>query len=306
MLKKIGIVILILIAAFAVLYFAFPQTLYKAVISLEMKRAGLTQKSLKAAGHDIVYLEGGQGENVLLVHGFAADKSNWVRFARTITPDYHVVVVDLPGFGDSTKLADADYGIKEQAARLDKIVNKLGLDKFHLAGNSMGGAISGRYAAEYPDKVLSLGLVNSGGLRCPVQSELRKMAAQGNNPLLVNTTEDYDKLMEFVFVKPPFVPRPIKRVFTEKAIKDRKYNDKVWKDLIAEQFSMQEDLDRIKARTLILWGDKDRLIDVSCVELFEKGLQNSKTIIMKNCGHAPMIERPDEAADYYLDFIRSK
>jgi pimeloyl-ACP methyl ester carboxylesterase len=59
----------------------------------------------------------------------------------------------------------------------------------------------------------------------------------------------------------------------------------------------------IRAKTLILWGDTDRVLSVSSARVLQKGIENSKVIIMKDCGHMPMIERPEETARYYLEFI---
>jgi pimeloyl-ACP methyl ester carboxylesterase len=63
-------------------------------------------------------------------------------------------------------------------------------------------------------------------------------------------------------------------------------------------------LSKIKAPTLILWGDQDKILDVYSVPVFEKGIKSYKTIIMKNCGHVPIIEKPKEAAEHYLAFIK--
>ena len=62
---------------------------------------------------------------------------------------------------------------------------------------------------------------------------------------------------------------------------------------------------QIKAPTLILWGDQDKAVDISSVPVFEKGLKNHKTVIIKDCGHMPIIEKPQEAATHYIDFIKS-
>jgi len=65
------------------------------------------------------------------------------------------------------------------------------------------------------------------------------------------------------------------------------------------------DLPKIWTRTLILWGDTDRLLDVSCTEVLEKGLPSSTTVIMKDCGHVPMMERPEETARHYIGFLQA-
>jgi pimeloyl-ACP methyl ester carboxylesterase len=67
---------------------------------------------------------------------------------------------------------------------------------------------------------------------------------------------------------------------------------------------LQPDLGLIKAPTLILWGDQDRLIHVSAVDVFKAGIPNSTVVVMKDCGHAPMVERPRESAEHFLKLIR--
>ncbi len=70
-------------------------------------------------------------------------------------------------------------------------------------------------------------------------------------------------------------------------------------------FSLENDLPKIAAPALILWGDKDKIIDVSSVPVFEKGLKRYKTVIINDCGHAPMLEKPQETANAYLAFLKS-
>jgi pimeloyl-ACP methyl ester carboxylesterase len=296
--------VLIVLAA-CVFYFAFPERLYRVSVALERKTAGLTEKQVQVGQFTICYLEGGQGETLLLLHGFGADKDNWNRLAKHLTPKFHVVAIDVPGFGMSSRPETESYTIRDQAFRLDPIVAALGLDSFHLAGNSMGGAIAGRYAAEFPDKVRTLALVNTGGIaNCPKKSELRKQLEEGKNSLLLETPEDFEKMLAFVFVRPPWIPGPVKAHLARQAIERRSFNEKVFRQIHAEGSDLEPELSRIRARTLILWGDQDRLIDVSCTEVLEKGLADSTTAILKDCGHAPMIERPEETARLYLGFLK--
>jgi abhydrolase domain-containing protein 6 len=273
---------------------------------LERRSAGLSRHSIVVGDHTVVYLEGGEGENILLIHGFGANKDNWNRLAKYLTPSFHVVAVDLPGFGESTKRQDASYTIADQVERVDKIAEALSLKAFHVAGNSMGGNTSGKYAARFPDKVLSLGLFNSGGVvHCPKMSELAERLERGENPLLVDSPEDFNEMIRFVFVKPPWFPGIVKKWMADEWARSRSFNEKVFREIHAEGSSLEPDLPKILTRTLILWGDTDRLIDVSCAEVLEKGLPNSTTVIMKDCGHVPMMERPEETARHYLDFLKA-
>ena len=153
--KKLLIATLILLLVPVVIYFGFPEVLYNYSITSVRKAAGLSKKVIKVDQYSIHYLEGGQGETILLLHGFSANKDNWSRLAEALTEKYRVVAVDLPGFGESSKIKTDSYHIARQTKRVNRIVETLGLKKFHIGGNSMGGTISGKYAVDYPDKVLA-------------------------------------------------------------------------------------------------------------------------------------------------------
>lgn len=304
--KTLLIVIVALLLVPVVLYLAVPELLVGLAIDLERKSAGLSKGSIVVGDHAVVYLEGGEGETILLVHGFGANKDNWNRLAKYLTPSFHVVAVDLPGFGESTKREDASYSIAAQAERLDNIAKALSLESFHVAGNSMGGNIAGRYAVRFPDKVLSLGLFNAAGVpHCPEKSEMAQLMERGENPLLIETQEDFDAMIRFAFVKPPWFPGVVKKMMADEWARNRAFNEKVFIEIHTEASSLVPDLPKIWARTLILWGDTDRLLDVSCTEVLAKGLPSSTTVIMKDCGHVPMMERPEETAQHYIGFLQA-
>jgi len=306
--KKKVVVVLAAVAALAVaLYFVLPGLLVKWARQSERKAAGLQEKSLRVDDHEIVYLEGGQGVPIIMVHGFAANKDNWTRFAKFITPSYRAAALDLPGFGDSTCLENASYSIADQAKRLNQFADSAGLKKFHIVGNSMGGHIAARYTVMFPERVLSLGLFDAAGVMAPVPSEMAKRMSKGEpNPLVAGSVDEFDRLIKFVFVTPPEIPGFAKKLLVEEAVRHKASNQRIFKQLSADTGALEPDLPKIKTRTLVLWGDHDRVLDVSCVQVLEKGLPNCTTVIMKGCGHLPMIERPQEAAEHYLAFLMSK
>ena len=126
------------------------------VKKIERKASGLEQKSVEINGINIRYLEGGSGEPLVLIHGFGANKDNWTRIGKFLTPHFHVIAPDLTGFGESSKEPDGKYTIKDQAVFLKKFIEKIGIKSFHIGGNSMGGNIAGQYADLYQNDLKSL------------------------------------------------------------------------------------------------------------------------------------------------------
>ena len=296
------LVVILLIPVFV--YFCFPGVMLCIGQSIERGRAHLEKKSIMIDDYRIVYLEGGTGETVLLLHGFGADKDNWTKFAAYLTPGYHVVIPDIPGFGESTKDDGASYDIESQVSRIKKFTDALGLKKFHIAGNSMGGVIAGVFAENHGDMITSLALVNSAGVKSKIKSDFQKMLESGENPLLINKASDFDNLMDMLFVEKPRIPGPVKKYLAARSMKDRAFNEKIMKGSRGLQSTLEQNLGKLEMPVLILWGDRDRLIHVSCTEVFAKGIKNSTVTVLKDCGHIPQMEKSAEAADVYLMFLK--
>ena len=282
--------------------------LVKTIMDWEINASGLTQKIVNFDGIDLVYFEGGQGtETIVLLHGFAANKSNWIRFVRTLVSDYKVIILDQAGHGESGGTLEDSYTPAKQASRLAEFTRKIGVEQFHLVGNSMGGTIALFVAFQYPDRVKTLGLFDSGGVISPEPSELSILLAKGENPLIADSAEDYERLLEFTMEDPPFLPWPFANVMSRKSIQRKRLNEKIFVDIIKPgKYTSQQVLTAIKTPALILWGKEDRVIHVSSVSVFEKHLANHKTVILAGVGHAPMVERPEQTANILNDFIKDQ
>jgi len=107
--KKILVACFIVVLLLIGIYFLIPETLFKLAIKAERYSAGLVQKEIQVDDHKIVYLEGGKGQTIVLLHGFGANKDNWTRFAKYLTGNYHLVIPDIPGFGESSQIKEVIY-----------------------------------------------------------------------------------------------------------------------------------------------------------------------------------------------------
>lgn len=278
--------------------------LYNKTIEGQRRDANLTIKSVDIPDFRIVYAEGGAGDTIIMVHGFGKSKDDWLQIAKYFTPNYRVIIPDLPGFGDSSKPDNATYKLTSQVERLHLFAKELKLTNFHLVGNSMGGSIAGIYAADHPEMVNTLALFDSAGVDAPIASELITLFYKGTNPMIIEDVSDYDKLFELAYVKPPQWPSFMKEYKAKKAIEAAPLNKKIFSDFFAEVYLLERKLNNITAPTLIVWGDSDRLVHVSSVPIFEKNIKNSQSVIIKDCGHLPMLEKPEETASIYQDFLK--
>ena len=277
-------------------------SLKDAAYSMERARAGLVRKEIALPdGTHIVYLEGGGGAPLVLVHGFGADKDNFTRVARWLTPHYRVIVPDLVGFGESSHRADVDYHYAAQAQRLHDFTQTLGLARFDLGGNSMGGGIAMSLAAQHPQEVASLWLLDCAGIAAAPPSELaRIVTTTGTNPLIITKESDFPAFIHFVMSDPPYIPGSVMDVMARERMANEPLEQKVFVQIATD--SVDAAVKGLATPTLIVWGDEDRALSVGTVPVLKTLLPNAQAIVMSHVGHAPMIERPRQSADDYLRF----
>jgi abhydrolase domain-containing protein 6 len=280
--------------------------LYNKAIEGMRKDDNLTIKSVNIPDFKIVYAEGGTGDTIIMLHGFGGSKDNWLYLAKYFTPNYRVIIPDLSGFGDSSKPQNARYNIMSQEERLNLFAKELKLTKFHLVGNSMGGNIASNYAADYPEMVKTLALFDAAGVNAPIKSEYLLLLEKGINPLIIEDVNDYDKLLEFCFVKTPEMPAFIRKYLAKQAVEAGPLNKIIFDDMITDTLIPESKLNKITAPTLIVWGDSDKILHISSVPIFEKNIKNSQSVIIKECGHLPMMEKPADTASAYHDFLNGK
>lgn len=300
-------IIAALILAVLIAYFVFPKTLYGWMKSMIRSRGGMRQKSIKVGDDVWPYLEGGSdnGVPVVLLHGFGGDKDNWSIYAPNITKHHRLIAPDLPGFGENDRSFDRDYDIHTQSQRVKAFIDAMGISKCHIGGNSMGGFIALQFAMDYPETTASLTLFNNAGVVGADKSELQIAAEKGENALALADVSDVDRLMAFVSHKPVRLPKNFRKLFFAEADAHREVLDKIFWQIVGAAIDkpLNDHLDKVAVPTLIIWGRHDRLIDVSCADVLNKGIKDSELVIFEETGHVPMIEKPKEVSAVHMAFL---
>lgn len=276
------------------------------LVQYERNKADLETKALMlASGDTLVYTENANitGEPLLLIHGFGGDKDNFTRIANQLK-DYHLIIPDLLGFGNSSKPMEADYRADAQATRLHELMQAKGLaTSVHVGGNSMGGAIGVAYAAKYPQDVKSLWLVDSAGFWSAGLPKSLEGATLENNPLLINNKEDFYNLYDFVMYKPPYAPKSVKAVFAQERLNNKVLDAKILEQIVTDNVEERANvIAEYKIPTLVVWGDKDQVIKPETTELIKEIIPQAQVIMMNDVGHVPMIEAVDQTAKDYKKF----
>jgi pimeloyl-ACP methyl ester carboxylesterase len=241
---------------------------------------------------------------LFLLHGIMASLHTWDGWVENLQDDFRIIRVDIPGFGLTGPYADGIYNVARSVDMLNQLSNKLNVDSFFLAGNSMGGYISWNFAAQYPEKVKRLILVDAAGyvFELPLLLELLR------TPVLKDS---------MAFVTPRFiVSQTLNEVYgdgskvTDETI-DR-YHQLMLREgnrtaVVSVLKSLNEvDNDKIKQLkmpTLIQWGQVDAWIPLAHAEKFAAEIEGAKLITYPKVGHIPMEEIPQQSASDAKDFL---
>jgi pimeloyl-ACP methyl ester carboxylesterase len=273
------------------------------LIGLERYKAGFRRKAVQVGDHRIMYSEGGQGEPVLLLHGFGASADSWNRMGALLTKKHRVIAPDLPGWGQSTRIDSASYAYPQQVERLHQLVTRLELKRFHLLGHSMGGFLASAYAARFPEEVMTLGLLAPHGVTEPQPSELALSVAAGDNWLVARSAPEFDRLLDKVFARRPYLPKSVFKLLAAHAIRGSAKSAKIFAEMQTNDPALSERLGQITAPALVIWGDQDRVLHVSCGEVFRQGIKNSELLVLPGIGHMPLVESARECTRAWMAFV---
>ena len=264
--------------------------------------AGLQAKTIRVQGQTFPYLVGGSGDPLVLVHGFTADKDAWGAVARHLTAQYTVIAPDLPGFGDTVRDPNANYSLDTQVENLRVFVQSMGLKGVHLGGNSMGGGVVALYAAKYPQEVASLWLIDAAATGEVTRSALMKhYDATGEFPLLVKTQAQQLAKLALVFGGSQFIPYSLAYAMADEGKRDFDFHSQILKT-IRDDIPIEARYSALQTPTLIVTGDRDRVVPPASVHTLAKVFLNSQVKIMAGLGHIPMVEAPTAVAHDYFAF----
>jgi len=267
-------------------------------VGLERRRSGLATKH-----GSLPYLEGGNGpETLVLVHGFAGDKDNFTRIAAMLVPHYRVIIPDLPGFGAARRDAAAKHDIAQQVENLRAFLNELGVQRFHLGGNSMGGFIACEYAARYPAQVRSLWLLDPAGTAAAFAVPAFTHYMQtGDMPLLVREPGAMRALLDTCMHKRPWFPWCLEHQLARRAVHDYPLHVQIMREVV-DSPRLEDQYQHIDTPALIVWGKEDRVLSPGAAIAMQALLPGSEVILMEGIGHLPMLEAPRRTARDFLAF----
>lgn len=285
--------------ALAALYWSRPLIVLDAYEVISRWRAGLERRTIEVDGDRWVYDERGSGAPTLvLVHGFAGSRSDWYPFLGALPRQGRLVIVDLPGWGESSRRTNGDYRARTQARRLAGFLDAIDARDVQLVGHSMGGKISGITAARYPARIARLTLIAPSGLHFQANDFARRILA-GEDPFNLRDRAGFERLMHDAFEQPPRLPARVVDALIAANAREHAFNDHML-DVLRRgehRFSLEPALPHLTMPVQVLWCRRDRILDVSSLDTLRRLLPHARVdVIEQDCGHMPMVEVPDTLA----------
>ncbi|OQR81605.1 serine protease family S33 [Thraustotheca clavata] len=273
--------------------------------------AGFSEHYVQVDGIEWSYLDTCNGDKempiVVYLHGFSSVKNSMLRVARPVSYDFRVIIPDIPGHGNTKAPNVTSYRATEQATRLDAFLNKvIGTRKIHLIGCSMGGMIAGTYASMFPDRIDTVTLICPAGLSMPKRSELLQIFEDtGENYMRATTGDEFLRLHKYMFHAPRNIPRWLANVVANERAKQGETLEQLMSDILLDFQSLDDKIDRIQSPCHVIWGDDDKILSNSSIELIRKAIPEHKLTVnlVPNAGHCVHQEKHAEVATLVLEYL---
>ncbi|MEM7218379.1 MAG: alpha/beta hydrolase [Pseudomonadota bacterium] len=277
-----------------------------------------------ASGARIHYRDQGRrdGLPVVLIHGSSASLHTWEPWVAILGADYRLITLDLPAHGLTGRVAGDDYSTAAYIGAIDTVLGELGIERFVLGGNSMGGGVTWRYALQQHGRVLAMLLIDASG---PASWRRESLAVGADE-------EERSGPVAFRLLRQPWFrglarwldPYPLAAQGARAS-----YNDSpVVTDALIDRYyelTMREggraatlarfaqirgdeedvDLGELTQPALVMWGAQDALISVAFADRFEATLANARKVIYPELGHIPMEEDPARSAADVRAFLEA-
>ncbi len=303
------VAIAILLVALTIFWFARP-----ADVDFDEARASTPNAAYSRFadidGARIHYQEKGEGEPLVLIHGYTASTFAWKDVFEPLARQFRVIAVDLKGFGFSSK-PEGDYTRRAQGDLVIRLLDHLKIDRAILCGSSMGGEVSMNAAVRRPDRVSALILVDSGGVTVSGGGSVTPGVAEWPviGPVIAALALTSDSLVRDGLRKSFYDDskvteeqvaayyRPLKTRGGQRAA----YLARVQAGIDP----VEPEIDKIKQPTLIVWGAEDELIPLEAGRKLNSLIAGSRLVVFDKCGHLPQAEMPERFASEVRGFAAS-
>jgi pimeloyl-ACP methyl ester carboxylesterase len=222
----------------------------------------------------------GDGEPVLLIHGWGRSGSDLRAMAEHLARQYKVLLVDLPGFGSSAPPPESGWNSREFASLLRRYLDRAKIDRVRVVGHSVGGRIALRLAQDFGENVVALGLIGSHGL-VRRRSFLARVRLTG-----IRMASRLAKLGDRLLGRPYFRPKFSARFGSPDYQRAGILKNTLVKIVTEDQTA---DLAKVRCPTVLIWGELDTETPLEMGQRFHALIPGSRLIVLKGQGHDPYL-----------------
>ncbi len=259
-------------------------------------------------GIKVAYQKFGNGEPLVLIHGFMGNSTNFETIFEELSKDFTVVAVDLPGFGLSDKNIPKPLSRRYLAKVVSDLAVQLGFSSYSVLGHSMGGEVAMWIAIDNPDVVKKLILVSSAG-----------RITDSSSPADFINIPFFQVFARMTFFSYAFLKSTWLDMLVEKENFDEAYFLKNYSLMYRTPYKvianlanssdtsfLMEEIEQITVPTMIIWGKQDSIIPADHAFWFHEKIKNSELVIINEAGHLSFIDKPYEFAKTIKDFLMAE
>ncbi len=248
------------------------------------------------------YKMAGSGPAILVLHGWGGSSDSWNRVQEILAKKgYQVLIPDFPGFGKSITPPES-WGLEDYMEWLKSFIEEIRKtcggfsEPFYLIGHSFGGRVAIKFVTKYPERIKRLILCDSAGIKPKLGLKtiiIFWLAKIGNaifTPKHLQRFKDSARNLFYIFLR--------KRDY----VKAKGTMKKTIRKVLDED--LLEDLSKIETKTLIVWGNADRMVPVKYAYIFKDKIANSEIEVLPKTGHSPHLENPEKLSEIILNFLK--
>lgn len=276
----------------------------------EIRRSLPDADRLTIDGRTVHVEQRGEGEPLLLLHGFGESTYSWRKIVPALSEHYRTIAIDLNGFGYTERPKDrAAYSRDGQLRLILGVLDVLGIESAHVAGHSYGGALSLALAARHPERVQSLILIDSAAVTYPDETKSR-----------LAKSRILSRLGLGIALRPNAIRRNLQKAYFDDALATPEvasaYRSRLAIEGVLDAYAGLSlplppdgppiDLGTIEKPSLWIWGIEDRTVKIEAGRAAAARMQGSSFVAIEQSGHSPMEEKPDEVVRAILAFLKSQ
>ncbi|WP_281648416.1 alpha/beta fold hydrolase [Parendozoicomonas sp. Alg238-R29] len=279
---------------------------------------GFHSREITVDGCTTRYLEKGQGPTLVLLHGAGVSKETWLLMVPYLFQDYHLLIPDLPGHGQSCRDLERDFTVEGNSRWLKSYLDSLNIGRVHLAAHSVGASSVGWFIKENSERVESVTFIAPAGVE-PVPAKIshltlfmQELVQTGRNRLNIENASDFERVARMTVHNLPWALWGSYRFLAWEHMRNADQLDKVINgilktrdDIQSGRKSLEELVTNVDMPAQVIWGEMDKIMHVAGADIIAGMRPDIKVHRLADVGHGPMVEAPQKTAELIETLVRS-